>query len=78
MFDPDLQFDADYWRELYMEQVFPWLRDNGPSIGERAMQGDKDAENIILRVSRFQVDWHPENYRLLVAQLKAYQKKMLN
>ena len=75
MFDPNLQYDEDYWRELYMDQVYPYLRTNGPYIGERAMHGDAQAEAIIQRTRRFQIDWHPENYRLLVEQLKAWEAK---
>ena len=64
--------------EAFERDVLPYVLKNGPKIGEKAMQGDADAEEIISR-HRMLVDGmphlRPENFRMLIAALKRWQSK---
>ena len=78
MFDPTLEYDEGEVMRIFNLELLPWLTTHGPDIGERAMQGDLEAENLIRRYSIFTAWKDPENLRLLIAQSKAYSRKLDN
>jgi hypothetical protein len=74
--------DAEkYLVEKFEDEVLPYALTHGSEIGERAMQGDMDAEEIIRRQRMFcegLPHLRPLNFRLLVAALKRYESKRVN
>lgn len=67
-----------YLVERFEDEVLPYSMKHGPEIGERAMQGDLDCEEIIRRQRMFcegMPHLRPLNFRLLVAALKRWESK---
>jgi len=64
--------------EKFEDELVPYLEKHGPRIGEAAMQGDRDAEAVILGYHRF-VNGLPElrqqNFNTCVAALKRWEGK---
>ncbi len=78
MFDPTAEWDESECLRVFNLELLPWLTSHGPEIGERAMQGDLEAENLIRRYGIF-CEWKdPENLKLLRNQAKAYSRKLDN
>ena len=65
MFDPMAEFDREAVFSRFENGVLPDLKRFGPEIGEKAMQGDLAAENVIRRYAVF-LEWRdPFNLGLL-------------
>ena len=75
MFRPDGFDDRETMRVFHVE-LEPWLKHNGPKIGDKAMQGDLEAENLIRRYAVFVAWKDPENLKLLRSQMKNYERKL--
>ncbi len=64
--------------EIFERDVLPFVTKNGSEIGERAVQGYLDAEEIIRRhrlINDGLPHLRPENLRLMIAALKRWQAK---
>ena len=74
----EIQPQERYLLERFEDDVVPYLEQHGPWIGESAMQGDEDAEEVIRRY-RLLIDGLPEmrtaNYHMLVSALKRWDAK---
>lgn len=67
--------------ERFETDVLPFVVRHGSEIGESAMQGDLDCEEIIRRHRLFvegMPHLRPANYRLLTAALKRWETKRVN
>lgn len=67
--------------ERFESDVLPFVMRHGSEIGESAMQGDMDCEEIIRRHRLFvegMPHLRPANYRLLTAALKRWETKRVN
>lgn len=64
--------------ERFEDQVIPYLERHGPKVGEMAMHGDLDAEEVIVRYNGV-VNGHPAwrefNFRRLCSALKRLEQK---
>ena len=64
--------------EKFEDEVMPYVQKHGPRIGEMAMQGDVDAEQVIFRYNQF-VNGMPHlrawNLKLCIAALKLWEAK---
>jgi hypothetical protein len=64
--------------EKFENEIVPYVEKNGGRIGESAMQGDLDAEEVIRRYSQF-INGMPEfrqaNLRLCVQACKRWEAK---
>lgn len=65
MFDPTAPFDFDATKRRFEEGVLPDLKRFGPEMGERAMQGDLLAEQVIRRYAIYAAWLDPYNLTLL-------------
>lgn len=67
--------------ERFEADVLPYVEKNGPWIGEAAIRGDLDAEEVIRRYNLF-VNGMPhlraENLRICIAALKRWDAKRVN
>ena len=70
--------DEAYWKERYMTDMHPTIMKWSSMIGERAMQGDMEAESIIRRHRVFECWWDEQNYMLLGKLVKNWIKKHEN
>lgn len=64
--------------EKFERDVLPFVLKHGSEIGERAMQGDADCEEIIRRHHLFVEgvpNLRPENLKLLTAALKRWEAR---
>lgn len=65
--------------EKFEDEIVPFVQKHGPRIGEMAMHGDMDAEQVILRYNQF-VNGMPQfrttNFRMCVAALKRWEVKL--
>lgn len=65
------------WVEAFENEVLPFITKNGPSIGEKALQGDKLCEEIVRRAHLF-VNGLPQyrkfNLKILIHDLKLWEK----
>jgi hypothetical protein len=64
--------------ERFESDVLPFVTRHGSEIGERAMQGDTDCEEVIRRHRLFVEgvpDLRPFNYRLLTQALKRWEHR---
>ncbi len=64
--------------EKFETEILPFVEKNGTEIGERAMQGDVDCEQIIRRHHLFVgglAHLRQTNFRMLVAALKRWESK---
>lgn len=67
--------------ERFESDVLPFIEKNGGRIGEKAMQGDLVAEEVIRRYNQFlngMPEMRPWNLKLLIGVLKRWQAKSLN
>lgn len=67
--------------EKFENEIVPYVRKYGGYIGEAAMRGDLDAEEVIRRYSLFvngMPMWRDVNLKLCTAALKRWEKKRLN
>lgn len=67
--------------EKFENELVPFFEKHGPRVGESAMQGDKDAEAVIVAYHRF-INGLPQmrqtNFDLCVAALKRWERKRLH
>lgn len=75
-FRADQSFDSSETLRQFRRDLLPVLTRYGPEIGERAMQGDEDAELLVRRYAIFQAWLDPVNLALLQRQMQRYLKKM--
>ena len=64
--------------EKFEDELIPYFEKHGPRIGEAAMKGDKDAENVILGYHRFihgMPEFRQTNFGMCVAALKRWEAK---
>lgn len=67
--------------ERFETDVLPFLQKNGGRIGEAAMQGNVDAEEVISRYNQFlngMPDYRPQALKFLIAALKRFESKQLH
>lgn len=63
----------------FEDQVVPYLEKHGSQIGERAMQGDADCEEVIRRYRQFtegDPGYRDTCFRILVAALKRAERNL--
>lgn len=64
--------------ERFEQDVLPFVTKHGSEIGDSAMQGDRDCEEIIRRHHLFVEGLphlRPTNFKLLIAALKRWEQK---
>ena len=62
--------------ERFERDVLPYVTKLGAEIGERAMQGNQDAEEVIKRYNQFlngMPEYRPVALKLMTAALKRYE-----
>lgn len=67
--------------DRFEADVLPYVQKNGPWIGEAAMQGDMDAEEVIRRYNLFvngMPHLRPVNLRICIAALKRWDAKRVH
>ena len=66
--------------EHFEDQVIPYIEKHGSQIGERAMCGDADCEEVIRRYRQFTwgaPDFRAECFKYLVSALKRAERNLL-
>jgi len=75
MFDPTAPFDEKATRERFETGVLPDLKRFGPEMGEKAMQGDALAEEVIRRYAIYAAWQDPYNLGLLENRARQWLKR---
>jgi len=65
MFDPTAPYDYEEVKRVFNRDVLPVLKTHGPEIGEKAMQGDGLAEQVIRRYAIWCSWLDPVNLKML-------------
>lgn len=75
MWNPTEPFDDKEVIRRFNLEALPVLKVRGSEIGEKAMQGDVLAEDVIRRYNLFQAWLDPFNLNFLEVRLKEWLKK---